>query len=73
LYAIQSLPTRWTIAPADRAAVSLSVSAIILSPGGINRNGEVPYKPDYLTNYELGWKTTWANRFRLNGSLFLEK
>jgi outer membrane receptor protein involved in Fe transport len=43
-------------------------------PGGLNRNGEVgPYKPDYLTNYEAGWKTTWANRFRLNGAVFYEK
>lgn len=43
-------------------------------PGGINRNGTVPpYKADYLTNYELGWKTTWAaGRLRLNGALFYE-
>ena len=29
-------------------------------PGGINRNGGgkiPPYKPDYLSNYEIGWKT----------------
>ena len=46
-------------------------------PGGVNRNGggtEPPYKPDYLTNYELGWKTTWFdNRLRWNGALFYEK
>ena len=44
-------------------------------PGGINRNGTVPpYKSDYLTNYELGWKTMWAdNRVRFNGALFLEE
>jgi iron complex outermembrane recepter protein len=44
-------------------------------PGGINRNGTVPpYKSDYLTNYEFGWKTTWAdNRLRLNGALFYEE
>jgi outer membrane receptor protein involved in Fe transport len=44
-------------------------------PGGINRNGTVPpYKPDFLTNYEMGWKTTWAgNTFRLNGSFFFEQ
>jgi iron complex outermembrane recepter protein len=43
-------------------------------PGGINRNGTVPpYESDYLKNYELGWKTTWAdNRLRLNGAVFLE-
>ena len=46
-------------------------------PGGVNRNGggkEPPYKPDYLTNYELGWKTTWIdNRLRWNGAVFYEK
>ncbi|HEY6641212.1 TonB-dependent receptor [Povalibacter sp.] len=44
-------------------------------PGGINRNGTVPpYKPDYLDNYELGWKTVWGgNRVRFNGAVFLEK
>jgi iron complex outermembrane recepter protein len=44
-------------------------------PGGINRVGDVPpYLSDFLTNYEIGWKTTWAgNRFRWNGALFTEK
>jgi outer membrane receptor protein involved in Fe transport len=43
-------------------------------PGGINRNNTVgPYKPDFLTNYEFGWKTTWlGNRLRLNGAIFHE-
>lgn len=43
-------------------------------PGGINRNGTVPpYDPDTLTNYEFGWKTSWAgNRVRWNGALFYE-
>ncbi len=42
--------------------------------GGFNRNPFVPaYKPDYLTNYELGWKTSWAeHRLRFNGAVFLE-
>ena len=41
-------------------------------PGGINRRGTVPpYQADFLTNYELGFKTTFANnRVRLNGALF---
>ena len=44
-------------------------------PGGINRVGTVPpYLSDFLTNYEVGWKTTWAgNRFRWNGALFSQK
>ncbi|HEU4652857.1 MAG TPA: TonB-dependent receptor [Steroidobacteraceae bacterium] len=44
-------------------------------PGGINRNGTVPpYDPDYLTNYEIGWKTLWLDdRIRFNGAVFQEK
>jgi iron complex outermembrane recepter protein len=43
-------------------------------PGGINRRGNLPpYQSDFLTNYELGFKTTWANnRLRFNGALFSE-
>jgi iron complex outermembrane recepter protein len=41
-------------------------------PGGINRKGTIPpYKSDFLTNYEFGFKTTFANnRIRINGALF---
>jgi outer membrane receptor protein involved in Fe transport len=44
-------------------------------PGGINRRGGfAPFKADFLTNYEIGWKTTLAdNRLRFNGALFIEK
>ena len=43
-------------------------------PGGINRRGTIPpYVADFLTNYELGFKTTFAsNRVRVNGALFQE-
>jgi outer membrane receptor protein involved in Fe transport len=43
-------------------------------PGGVNRRGTFPpYKADFLANYELGWKTSWAgNRLRFNGAFFLE-
>jgi iron complex outermembrane receptor protein len=43
-------------------------------PGGINRRGTVPpYLSDFLTNYEIGFKTTWAeNRLRVNGAVFQE-
>lgn len=43
-------------------------------PGGINRRGTLPpYKSDFLTNYELGWKSSWANnRLILNGAIFRE-
>jgi iron complex outermembrane recepter protein len=50
-------------------------------PGGINRRTSVPpnppigpYKPDRLTNYELGWKTTWFdNTLRFNGAAYIEE
>jgi iron complex outermembrane recepter protein len=44
-------------------------------PGGINRNGSLPpYLADFLTNYELGWKTMWAgNRIRFNGAVFSQE
>jgi iron complex outermembrane receptor protein len=45
-------------------------------PGGVNRTavaGIGPYQADYLTNYEIGWKTQWLdNRVRWNGALFWE-
>lgn len=43
-------------------------------PGGVNRYNDVPpYSPDYLKNYEVGWKTMWADgRFRFNGAIFQE-
>jgi len=41
-------------------------------PGGINRRGTIPpYKADFITNYEFGFKTTFANnRVRINGAIF---
>lgn len=43
-------------------------------PGGVNRNGDLPpYLADYLTSYEVGWKTTWFDhRFRFNGAIYDE-
>ena len=43
-------------------------------PGGVNRTGDLPpYKADFLTNYEVGWKTSWlANSVRFNGAVFVE-
>ncbi len=44
-------------------------------PGGVNRvTIRPPYTPDYLTNIEAGWKTTWLDhRLRVNGAIFLER
>jgi outer membrane receptor protein involved in Fe transport len=43
-------------------------------PGGVNRDGTLPpYESDFLTNYEFGWKTTWAdNALSWNGAVFQE-
>ena len=39
-------------------------------PGGINRQPNAPaYDPDYLTNYELGWKTRFGP-LTWNGAIF---
>jgi iron complex outermembrane receptor protein len=44
-------------------------------PGGINRNPFLPeYVSDFLTNYELGWKTRFMDdRLQFNGAVFLEE
>ncbi len=40
-------------------------------PGGINRRGDVaPYDADFLTNYELGVKSTLFGRLRVNASIY---
>jgi iron complex outermembrane receptor protein len=41
-------------------------------PGGINRRGTFgPYQADFLDNFEVGWKTDWADgRLRWNGAIF---
>jgi outer membrane receptor protein involved in Fe transport len=43
-------------------------------PGGVNRSGDFgPYAADFLTNYEIGWKTSWFDHtLRWNGAAFLE-
>ena len=43
-------------------------------PGGINRRSTLaPYVSDKIYNYELGWKTQWANNsVRWNGAAYLE-
>jgi len=45
-------------------------------PGGVNRTAQAgigPYQADFLTNYEIGWKTQWFNhRLRFNGAFFWE-
>ena len=44
--------------------------------GGVNRArvpGVPKYEPDWVYNYEAGWKTTWMDgRMRFNGAVYLE-
>jgi outer membrane receptor protein involved in Fe transport len=44
-------------------------------PGGINRNPFAgDFKSDFLTNWELGWKTVFLdNTLQFNGAIFLEQ
>lgn len=44
-------------------------------PGGINRRADVlPYAADFLTNYELGAKTTvFGGKLRLNGAIYQQQ
>ncbi len=44
-------------------------------PGGVNRNqGIPPFTPDYLTNYEIGWKTEWLDHHLIfNGAIYYEQ
>lgn len=41
-------------------------------PGGVNRVDEaIPYVEDFLSNYEVGWKTSWFdNRLRFNTAFY---
>ena len=56
--------------PSSNAMVYATVSKGF-RPGGINRRADVgPYQPDYLINYELGWKTTLAPGLRFNGAIY---
>jgi iron complex outermembrane recepter protein len=45
-------------------------------PGGVNRTAQAgigPYQADFLTNYEIGWKTQWFDHhLRWNGAIFKE-
>jgi len=43
-------------------------------PGGVNRRETLlPYKADWLDNYEFGWKTEWLDHHLLwNGAVFQE-
>ncbi|WP_018075630.1 TonB-dependent receptor [Novosphingobium nitrogenifigens] len=61
----------WKITPRQMIYFTYSTG---FRPGGNDRRAGTPsYQADRLTNYELGWKTTWFNNhIRFNGALFRE-
>lgn len=68
----------WKITPGKMVYATYSTG---FRPGGNNRDafalGQLqiipPFKADTLTNYEVGWKTTWFDHtLRFNGALFWE-
>ena len=61
----------WKITPEDMVYATWSTG---FRPGGINRRGTIPpYAPDRLTNYEVGWKTSWFdNTLQFDGAVYLE-
>lgn len=61
----------WNISPTKMLYLTRSEG---FRPGGVNRAGNLPpYEADFLTNVELGWKTTWLdNRLSFNGAVFRE-
>ncbi|WP_460876157.1 TonB-dependent receptor [Rhodanobacter koreensis] len=61
----------WNITPTKMLYLTRSEG---FRPGGVNRAGDLPpYQADFLTNLELGWKTSWLdNRLSFNGAVFRE-
>ncbi|MET0363952.1 MAG: TonB-dependent receptor [Sphingobium sp.] len=60
----------WQITPSKMVYATYSTG---FRPGGQSRISPRPYLSDTLTNYEIGFKTTWGGKFRLNGAIYLEK
>lgn len=66
------LSVAWQIDPQHMVYATYSTG---FRPGGINRPvGYAPYDKDTLSNYEMGFKTTWFDhRLRLNGAFYYER
>ena len=62
----------WRFQPGKMAYATYSTG---FRPGGVNRNPAYgAYKSDSLSNFELGWKTTWLDgTLRWNGAVFYQK
>lgn len=66
------LNVSWRVEPAKMLYATYSTG---FRPGGVNRNPAYgAYKSDRLSNFEVGWKTTWLDdQLRWNGSVFYQK
>jgi iron complex outermembrane recepter protein len=62
----------WQVDPSKMLYLTYSTG---YRPGGVNRKQRYgPYKSDQLSNFEFGWKTSWAGgTVRWNGAIFYEK
>ena len=62
----------WNIDPDRMVYATYSTG---FRPGGINRNPAYgPFASDKLSNFEIGWKTTWLNGLlRWNGAVFYQE
>lgn len=61
----------WQFAPTRMLYATYSTG---FRPGGNNTIAKNnPYKSDRLSNYELGFKTSWGPNFRVNGAVYYEK
>ena len=62
----------WKVDPAKMLYFTYSTG---FRPGGVNRLALAPpYNPDTISNFEVGWKTTWLDgKLRINGALFDEE
>lgn len=68
----------WQFAPSKMVYFNYSTG---FRPGGFNRPLRIrgvgvatvpPFQSETLTNYEIGFKTTWNNIFRLNAAFYME-
>jgi outer membrane receptor protein involved in Fe transport len=73
------LELKWQVDPARMLYLTYSTG---FRPGGNNRDAVAlgqkqivpPFKADKLSNYEVGWKTSWLDRtLYVNGALFWEE
>lgn len=69
----------WQITPSKMVYFNYSTG---FRPGGFNRPLRIrgvgvasvtPFKSETLTNYELGFRTTWNNIFKFNAALYMEQ